>query len=176
MPPARSATRRWRSLTALFAAFRPSRSRSTGSPWFGDRWCGSARAIGAVARPYRLACEAFPVLLRYGGQYADVVPHLTVGRGGRRPAPGGGGSGPPAPAGRGHGDRGRPDGGPSPAVLAPSPAGGADLASFPWVPGSGAARVLWLLMRVPAGLGPRSAALLTQLLLPHVILGRSEAV
>lgn len=69
------------SLTALFApvpAFAFTLDRVS---WFGDDvvWLGPRDA-----RPFRaltaLAWEAFPVLAPYGGQYADVTPHLTIGQ------------------------------------------------------------------------------------------------
>lgn len=69
------------SLTALFApvpAFAFTLDRVS---WFGDDvvWLGPRDA-----RPFRaltvLAWEAFPAWAPYGGQYADVTPHLTIGQ------------------------------------------------------------------------------------------------
>jgi 2'-5' RNA ligase len=75
------------SLAALFAgvpAFRFSLDRIG---WFGDDvvWLGPHDEA-----PFRalteLASAAFPACPPYGGQYADVVPHLTVGHLGGAPA------------------------------------------------------------------------------------------
>ena len=69
------------SLTALFApvpAFPFTLDRVS---WFGDDvvWLGPHDA-----RPFRaltaLAWDAFPAWAPYGGQYADVTPHLTIGQ------------------------------------------------------------------------------------------------
>jgi 2'-5' RNA ligase len=68
------------SLAALFAAFPAFAFTLDRVGWFGDEvvWLGPSDA-----RPFRaltsLAWEAFPSCVPYGGRYADVVPHLTIG-------------------------------------------------------------------------------------------------
>ena len=68
------------SLAALFAAVPAFAFTLDRVGWFGDDvvWLGPRDA-----RPFRtltsLACGAFPSCDPYGGQYADTVPHLTVG-------------------------------------------------------------------------------------------------
>jgi 2'-5' RNA ligase len=68
------------SLAALFAAVPAFAFTLDRVGWFGDEvvWLGPRDA-----RPFRaltaLAWEAFPACAPYGGQYADLVPHLTIG-------------------------------------------------------------------------------------------------
>jgi hypothetical protein len=68
------------SLAALFAAVPAFAFTLDRVGWFGDDvvWLGPRDA-----RPFRtlttLAWEAFPSRAPYGGQYTDVIPHLTVG-------------------------------------------------------------------------------------------------
>jgi 2'-5' RNA ligase len=68
------------SLAALFAAVSAFGFTLDRVGWFGDDvvWLGPRDA-----RPFRtlttLTWEAFPACAPYGGQYADVIPHLTVG-------------------------------------------------------------------------------------------------
>ena len=69
------------SLTALFAAFPAFAFSLDRVRWFGDQvvWLGprDERPFRALTR---LACEAFPSCVPYGGQYDDVTPHLTIGQ------------------------------------------------------------------------------------------------
>jgi 2'-5' RNA ligase len=69
-------------LERLFAAFRGFRFQLTGTGWFGDAVLWLAPGDPAPFRAL-IACvyEAFPAFPPFGGQYEDVVPHLTVGHG-----------------------------------------------------------------------------------------------
>ena len=75
------------SLTALFAAFPAFAFTLDRVGWFGEDlvWLGPRDEA-----PFRaltsLAFEAFPSCVPYGGQYDDVVPHLTIGYEGGVPA------------------------------------------------------------------------------------------
>ena len=68
------------SLSRLFASVERFRFTLDRTAWFGDRvlWLGPSREA-----PFRgltkLVFAAFPSCPPYGGQHADVVPHLTVG-------------------------------------------------------------------------------------------------
>lgn len=66
-----------RALIATVAAFE---FRLARSGWFGDRvvWLAPEPA-GPFRRLTRLVSAAFPAYPPYEGQFADVVPHLTVG-------------------------------------------------------------------------------------------------
>ena len=44
------------------------------------RSCGSAHAMSGRSARYPAGLPGLPVLRPYGGQYADVVPHLTIGQ------------------------------------------------------------------------------------------------
>ena len=69
-------------LERLFAACRGFRFQLTGTGWFGDEVLWLAPGDPAPFRALT-ACvhEAFPAFPPFGGQYEDVVPHLTVGHG-----------------------------------------------------------------------------------------------
>lgn len=75
------------SLAGLFAGFPAFRFTLDRVGWFGDEvvWLGPHDEA-----PFRALTElvfaAFPGCAPYGGQYADVVPHLTVGHLGGVPA------------------------------------------------------------------------------------------
>jgi 2'-5' RNA ligase len=77
------------SLAGLFAGVPAFRFTLDRVGWFGDDvvWLGPQDEA-----PFRalteLAFAAFPSCLPYGGQYADVIPHLTVGHRGGASAPG----------------------------------------------------------------------------------------
>ena len=170
------------SLTALFAAFPAFAFTLDRVSWFGDDvvWLGprDARPFRALTR---LAWEAFPPAPPTAASTPTSIPHLTIGqRGGRSRPPRGGAGGATAPAHRGHGDRGHPDGRPVPGQSwhRARPVARPGRLPLGYPDGEDAARVLWLLMRVRAGLrvGRSARPCRRRLLLPRVSLGRSEAV
>lgn len=69
-------------LRELFATVTPFDVVLTGTAWFGEEvlWLApeDPRPLRALTD---LVCQAFPGLLPFGGQFDDVVPHLTVAHG-----------------------------------------------------------------------------------------------
>jgi 2'-5' RNA ligase len=67
-------------LTRLFAAVRPFRFRLDRTAWFGDEvlWLGPAEP-GPFRELTALVYASFPACPPFGGEFEDVVPHLTVG-------------------------------------------------------------------------------------------------
>jgi 2'-5' RNA ligase superfamily len=74
-------------LAGLFAGVRAFRFTLDRVDWFGDDvvWLGP-RDEAPFRALTELAFAAFPSCPPYGGQYADVIPHLTVGHRGGMPA------------------------------------------------------------------------------------------
>jgi 2'-5' RNA ligase len=68
------------SLARLFAGFPAFSFTLDRVGWFGDEvvWLGP-RDEGPVRALTELAFSAFPSCPPYGGQFADVIPHLTIG-------------------------------------------------------------------------------------------------
>jgi 2'-5' RNA ligase len=80
LPPALIDDAALASLAALFAAVPAFTFTLDRVGWFGEDvvWLGP-RDEAPFRALTRLACAAFPSCPPYGGQYADTVPHLTVG-------------------------------------------------------------------------------------------------
>jgi 2'-5' RNA ligase len=66
-------------LAALFKTVPAFENTFASTSWFGDEVLWLAPEADVVFRSLtRLACEAFPAYPPYAGQFADVVPHLTI--------------------------------------------------------------------------------------------------
>jgi hypothetical protein len=85
MPPGMIGAAVLTRLENLFAAVSGFRIRLDRTGWFGDDVLWLAPHDPAPFRALTKAvCEAFPAYPPYGGQFSEVVPHLTVGD--RQPA------------------------------------------------------------------------------------------
>ncbi len=82
VPPAKIDTAVLTQLERLFAAVRGFGFRLDHTDWFGDAvlWL-APRDLGPFRALTQRVFEAFPDFPPFGGQFDDVVPHLTIGHG-----------------------------------------------------------------------------------------------